>query len=82
MSSSRATAPTAGQRSAIGEPIWPGRSPAELLECQHHEALLNLAFDPGQAWHLLCPYDLDGLDDEVIEAARLSHPLIVGSGRQ
>jgi anti-sigma regulatory factor (Ser/Thr protein kinase) len=69
-----------GPAFGIGEPIWPGRSPAELVECQHHEALLNLAFDPGQAWHLLCPYDLDGLDDAVIEAARLSHPLIAGDG--
>jgi anti-sigma regulatory factor (Ser/Thr protein kinase) len=64
----------------IGEPIWPGRSPAELVECQHHESLLNLAFDLGQAWHLLCPYDLDGLDEQVIQAAQLSHPLIVRDG--
>ncbi|HEX5852626.1 MAG TPA: sensor histidine kinase [Solirubrobacteraceae bacterium] len=68
--------PDGGRAFGIGEPIWPGRSPAELVECHYHEALLNLAFDPGQAWHLLCPYDLDGLDDDVIEAARLSHPLI------
>ena len=30
----------------IGEPIWPGRRPEELLECQLHEALLNVAVDP------------------------------------
>ena len=72
--------PDGGRAFGIGEPIWPGRSPAELVECQHHEALLNFAFDPGQAWHLLCPYDLDGLDDEVIEAAQLSHPLIARDG--
>jgi len=28
----------------IGEPIWPARTPAELVECQRHEALLNVAF--------------------------------------
>ena len=28
----------------IGEPIWADRSPAELVECQRHESLLNLAF--------------------------------------
>ncbi len=65
-----------GPAFGIGEPIWPGRGAAEMVECHYHEALLNLAFDPGQAWHLLCPYDLDGLDDDVIEAARRSHPLI------
>ena len=28
----------------IGEPIWPERSAHELVECQRHESLLNLAF--------------------------------------
>ena len=28
----------------IGEPIWPERTEAELVECQRHETLLNLAF--------------------------------------
>jgi anti-sigma regulatory factor (Ser/Thr protein kinase) len=60
----------------IGEPIWPGRSPAELTECQRHESLLNVAFDQGRAWRLLCPYDLDGLEESTIEAARRSHPFI------
>lgn len=64
----------------IGEPIWPGRSPAELAECQRHELLVNLAFDGGPAWRLLCPYDLDGLDEQVIEAARRSHPFIADDG--
>ena len=31
----------------IGEPIWAERSPPEMLECQLHEALLNLAFADG-----------------------------------
>ena len=41
----------------IGEPVWPGRSDAELVECSRHESLLNLAFDGGRPWRLLCPYD-------------------------
>ena len=64
----------------IGEPIWPGRAPQELSECQRHESLLNIAFDGGQAWRLLCPYDLGGLDEDVIEAARRSHPFIAQDG--
>lgn len=64
----------------IGEPIWAGRSDAEVTECQRHESLLNVAFDGGQAWRLLCPYDLDALDEEVIEAARRSHPFIARDG--
>ncbi len=69
-----------GEALGIAEPAWPGRSAAELSECERHEALLNLAFDDGPAWHLLCPYDLDGLDDDVIEAARHTHPLLAWDG--
>jgi anti-sigma regulatory factor (Ser/Thr protein kinase) len=64
----------------IGEPIWAGRSEAELSECQRHEALLNIAFDDGQGWRLLCPYDVEALDDRVILAARESHPFIAEEG--
>jgi anti-sigma regulatory factor (Ser/Thr protein kinase) len=67
---------------AIGEPVWPGRSSAELSECRIHEALLDLAFAGGRPWRLLCPYDLDGLDDGVIEAAMLSHPLASHNGHR
>jgi anti-sigma regulatory factor (Ser/Thr protein kinase) len=65
----------------VGEPVWAGRSDAELSECQRHEALLNVAFDGGRAWRLLCPYDLDALDEEVIDAARRSHPFLEQQGR-
>ncbi|HEY7830979.1 MAG TPA: sensor histidine kinase [Solirubrobacteraceae bacterium] len=59
----------------IGEPIWAARTPAELAECQRHEALLNVAFsDP--AFSLLCPYDTLSLAPEVIAEARRNHPLL------
>jgi anti-sigma regulatory factor (Ser/Thr protein kinase) len=58
----------------IGEPIWKGRGPAELVESQRHEALLNVAFAGGQAWYLLCPYDTESLEPEVVEEAFRSHP--------
>jgi anti-sigma regulatory factor (Ser/Thr protein kinase) len=71
----------AGRRlRGIGQPIWADRSPAELVECQHHETLLNVAFADGPSMLLLCPYDTDALDDGVIEEARRSHPLITESG--
>jgi anti-sigma regulatory factor (Ser/Thr protein kinase) len=60
----------------IGEPIWAGRSPAELVECQRHECLLNLAFDDTPAFWLLCPYDTQELPDDVLDEARRSHPLV------
>lgn len=59
----------------IGEPIWAARTPAELAECQRHEALLNLVFsDP--AFSLLCPYDTASLSQDVIEEARRNHPFL------
>jgi anti-sigma regulatory factor (Ser/Thr protein kinase) len=69
-----------GEALGITEPAWPGRSAAELSECERHEALVNLAFDDGPGWYLLCPYDLDALDDHVIEAARHTHPLLAWDG--
>jgi anti-sigma regulatory factor (Ser/Thr protein kinase) len=64
----------------IGEPIWAGRSAAELIECQAHETLLNLAFADGAAWDLLCPYDVEALDPVVVEEARRSHPFVARDG--
>ena len=69
----------------IGEPAWPGRTPVEYAEAALHEGLLNLAFDNGQAWRLMCPYDLTGLPPEVLDEARRTHPAVQngpdGSGR-
>jgi anti-sigma regulatory factor (Ser/Thr protein kinase) len=64
----------------IGEPIWAGRTPEELVECHLHEALLNKAFDDGPVWDLLCSYDTSALDPEVIAGARCSHPHVAADG--
>ena len=47
---------------------------AELVECQLHEALLNVAFDGADEFKLLCPYDTSALDDSVIHEACAGHP--------
>lgn len=64
----------------IGEPIWLARRPEELVECQLHEALLNVAIDPEIPFWLICPYDAARLDAEIIEEAHRSHPVIVEAG--
>jgi anti-sigma regulatory factor (Ser/Thr protein kinase) len=64
----------------VGEPIWAERSAAELVECQRHESLLNLAFAQAPAWWLVCPYDTTSLAPAVIEEAARNHPFIVESG--
>ena len=64
----------------IGEPVWAERRAAELVECQLHEALLNVAIEPDTPLWLRCPYDADTLPDEVLEEAARSHPALVESG--
>jgi anti-sigma regulatory factor (Ser/Thr protein kinase) len=65
----------------LGEPVWPGRSAAELAECERSEWLVNLAFGLGRPWRLLCAYDCERLDEEVLDAARRTHPLhLCGDG--
>lgn len=74
----RELADTALERGApflgIGEPVWVGRTQDELVECHRHEALINLAFAEDPYWRLVCPYDVDGLDPNVIQDARATHP--------
>ena len=68
--------PTTGPVRGVGEPIWPGRGAAELVECQLHESLLNLAFE--EDFTLLCPYDAAALDERVLHEACCSHPIVDG----
>jgi anti-sigma regulatory factor (Ser/Thr protein kinase) len=60
----------------IGEPIWPERRAEELVECERHEALLNLAFEGSPAWWLACPYDVARLPASVLDEARRNHPFV------
>jgi len=64
----------------IGEPIYPERSPTELDECVRHEALLNVAFEGGRPWWLVCPYDLAALDPLVVHEAHRTHPGVWEAG--
>ena len=68
-----------GPMRGIGEPIWADRKPDELVECQLHESLLNLAFAAAE-FQLVCPYDTTALPDEVIAEARRSHPIVSATG--
>jgi len=64
----------------ISEPVWPGREPAEIEECQRHEHLLNLAFPPGTRPSLLCSYDGSALPDEVLDGVFRSHRAVLRDG--
>jgi anti-sigma regulatory factor (Ser/Thr protein kinase) len=63
----------------VGEPIWPGRSDDELVECHLHESLLNVAFDGGPAFHLVCPYDERALDPDLIRNVSRHHPVVANA---
>ncbi|MFG3205258.1 anti-sigma factor RsbA family regulatory protein [Streptomyces sp. NPDC048192] len=71
-----ADAHTTGRVRIIGEPIWPGRTSMEYPACVQHEALINPAFT-GRAVTILCPYDADRLDEQVLEDAWITHPLVI-----
>jgi anti-sigma regulatory factor (Ser/Thr protein kinase) len=60
----------------VGEPAWPGRRDVEFAETDLHESLLNLAFDEGPVWRLLCPYDYTALSPEILEEALRNHPVV------
>src|SRR5580700_4669782 len=64
----------------VGEPIWPGRSAAEICEATRHEALINVAFSDASAT-IVCPYDVTELAPSVISAAERTHPGIFVEGR-
>jgi anti-sigma regulatory factor (Ser/Thr protein kinase) len=64
----------------VGEPIWAARGAAELVECERHEALLNLAFAEARAFWLLCPYDTRSLAPSVVEEAHRNHPFVWDGG--
>lgn len=66
----------------VGEPVWPGRGPAELEECRQHESLIEFSFAPASGLSLLCPYDADALDDETLEAVARSHVLLFRDGER
>jgi anti-sigma regulatory factor (Ser/Thr protein kinase) len=71
-----------GGMRGIGEPIWAERGVAEMVECQLHESLINLAFAGADSFQLICPYDTSALPDEVIAEARRSHPVVSHAGER
>ena len=61
----------------LEEPMWPGRSPVEIDECERHECLLNVAFPATAPLSLLCAYDSSTLPAEVLDGASRCHRVIV-----
>ncbi len=68
-----------GRARVISEPVWPGRSRGETVECLRHEALLNHALADAPAT-ILCPYDAARLEGEVLAGVELTHPRVLEGG--
>jgi transcriptional regulator with XRE-family HTH domain len=59
----------------VGEPIWSGRSDAEITAWTRYESLLNLTLASMPAT-VLCPYDTTSLPRGIVENANRTHPQV------
>jgi transcriptional regulator with XRE-family HTH domain len=57
----------------VVEPIWAGRSADEVRLWANHESLLNVMFAQAPVT-LVCPYDEQALDPQILKVARATHP--------
>ena len=64
----------------VGEPLWPGRSAFEVVECHQQEALLNAALAGEPTLRLLCPVDAGALPPRIVEASLQCHPWVRAAG--
>jgi transcriptional regulator with XRE-family HTH domain len=65
----------------IGEPVWARRSEREVAAWTRYESMVNLAF---AAWpvSLMCPYDVNQVDEHVLADARRTHPALLEDGQR
>jgi MEDS: MEthanogen/methylotroph, DcmR Sensory domain len=59
----------------LGEPIWAGRSDAEIIAWTRFESMFNLAF-ASMPISVVCPYDTRALSEEVVTNAHRTHPVV------
>jgi transcriptional regulator with XRE-family HTH domain len=61
----------------VGEPVWAGRSDAEVRVWTRYESLFNLVF-AASPLTVVCPYDEKSVAPEIVRDAHLTHPNTVG----
>jgi transcriptional regulator with XRE-family HTH domain len=61
----------------LGEPVWSGRSADDVKSWARYESLLNLVF-AGLPMTVVCAYDAQSLDDELVEHAHATHAATLG----
>jgi DNA-binding XRE family transcriptional regulator len=60
----------------VGEPVWAGRSDAELRVWIRYESLFNLVF-AASPMTVACPYDERSVAPDVLRQAHLTHPHVL-----
>jgi anti-sigma regulatory factor (Ser/Thr protein kinase) len=68
--------PDSGPIRGIVEPAYAGRTPDELEECEHHEALLDRILQGADA-RVACPYNINELPVRTVDRALITHPVAV-----
>lgn len=63
----------------IGEPVWTGRTQAEMVEWTRYESIVNLSFALAPVT-IMCPYDVRAISPQVLADARHTHPEVVEWG--
>jgi transcriptional regulator with XRE-family HTH domain len=63
----------------VGEPVWAGRSDAEVRLWTRYESLFNLVFAVSPLT-VVCPYDERSVAPEIVREAHLTHPHALGDG--
>lgn len=57
----------------VGEPVYEARTPHEVVECERHESLLDLALAGTGSYDIMCPYDVGALRPEAVDVACRTH---------
>jgi transcriptional regulator with XRE-family HTH domain len=63
----------------VGEPVWAGRSAAEIAAWTRYESMINITFLSMPAT-IVCPYDTRSLPADILTNAHITHPLVVHDG--
>jgi hypothetical protein len=63
----------------VAEPVWTGRSEAELAEWIRYESVVNLVLASSPAT-IVCTYDARAVPDAVLAGARHTHPEVAPAG--
>lgn len=63
----------------VGEPVWAGRSDAEIDEWIRYEAIINLSLADRPAT-IICPYDARSVAPAIVVSAHWTHPELANDG--